>query len=146
MKLMKFVLVLLLGFWGNQVMGQTAMTTQDSIKASMLDKTGKPYRYVDNMPVFKGGSEKLDQWLETNVPYPIEAIKKGYQGRCFVRITVDCDGKIKDIMIERSSGYPILDEAALASIAKMPTWIPGSIYGKAVAVYFTIPIYFNLPK
>lgn len=146
MKLMKYMLVFLLGFWGNQVMGQSSMTTQDSIKASLLGKTGKPYRYVGDMPIFKGGSEKLDQWLETNVEYPTEAIKKGYQGRCFVRITVDCDGKIKDIMIERSSGYSILDEAALASIAKMPTWIPGNINGKAVAVYVTLPIYFNLPK
>lgn len=54
--------------------------------------------------------------LERYRHYPRQAQRDGRQGVSHVRIKVDTDGKILDWRIVRSSGHPVLDEAALDTI------------------------------
>lgn len=42
--------------------------------------------------------------------------------------------------------HPILDSAAMAVIKKMPPWQLGKKDGKKVAVLYSVPISFTLPK
>jgi len=39
--------------------------------------------------------------------------------------------------------HPALDKEALRVVKKMPKWIPGSIYGKLVAVKYNLVIAFK---
>ncbi|GHT91233.1 hypothetical protein FACS1894101_3850 [Betaproteobacteria bacterium] len=45
--------------------------------------------------------------------YPLEAIQNRIQGEAFVQIFLDENGHVIAARIEESSGYPILDTAAL---------------------------------
>ena len=45
--------------------------------------------------------------------YPLEAIAKGWQGEVEVEIFLDAQGHVIAARLAHSSGYPILDEAAL---------------------------------
>jgi protein TonB len=45
--------------------------------------------------------------------YPLEAIAKGWQGEVEVEIFLDARGHVIAARLARSSGYPLLDEAAL---------------------------------
>jgi outer membrane protein len=48
--------------------------------------------------------------------YPTEAIRKGWEGIAKVRFTLDLDGRVKEVDIAESSGYPLLDAAAILAI------------------------------
>ncbi|MDW8308492.1 MAG: energy transducer TonB [Verrucomicrobiales bacterium] len=45
--------------------------------------------------------------------YPPLALRLGYQGKVVLRIVVNPDGSVASVEIEKSSGYKILDNAAL---------------------------------
>ncbi|MDR0737310.1 MAG: energy transducer TonB [Zoogloeaceae bacterium] len=45
--------------------------------------------------------------------YPLTAIQNGWQGEAWVRIFLDDDGNVIAARLEASSGYPLLDEAAV---------------------------------
>src|SRR5712671_1019202 len=45
--------------------------------------------------------------------YPLESRREGEEGSVRLRILVSPEGKAKDILVERSSGYRRLDEAAV---------------------------------
>lgn len=48
--------------------------------------------------------------------YPAEAIEKGQQGEALVLLIVDRNGQVAAARIEQSSGFRILDDAALAAV------------------------------
>ena len=48
--------------------------------------------------------------------YPAEAIKNGLQGEALVLLILDRDGHVTAARIEQSSGFRILDEAALQAV------------------------------
>jgi TonB family protein len=54
--------------------------------------------------------------INTNFIYPQEAITQGWEGVVKVRFTLTADGRIKDIDVAESSGYPLLDAAAILAI------------------------------
>lgn len=108
------------------------------------DGGGGPLIYVENMPEFPGGEEKMIEWLQSHVSYPSTARDAGWQGVVYIKITITPTGDVRDVKVERSSGFPVLDEAAKEGVSKMPKWKPGNNGGQAVSVYSTIPVNFNL--
>jgi periplasmic protein TonB len=76
-------------------------------------------------------------------PYPLIAKKRGYQGTVWVIARVNIDGQIDALRVLKSSGYAILDKAALAQVKP---WLfePGRLGDKAVATNLEIPIQFKL--
>lgn len=103
----------------------------------------KPYVAVEQMPAFPGGESKMMEYLQKNLHYPVIAQENGIQGRVIIRFVVAASGKIEDITILRGID-PSCDKEAVRLIAAMPDWLPGKQNGKAVPVYFTIPIVFRL--
>lgn len=75
--------------------------------------------------------------------YPKLARKKGWQGRVILRVHVDENGHPVDVQIAHSSGYKILDRAALKTIRKW-TFQPARKAGFHVASTVHIPIRFDL--
>lgn len=101
------------------------------------------YTHVEVMPEFPGGQKSLNKWLSENIIYPAEALKEGIEGKVIVQFVITKDGSVKNAKLIRSKNK-LLDEEGVRVINKMPKWIPGTQKGKAVPVYFTLPITFKI--
>lgn len=117
------------------------------------------FKVVEEMPRFPGCEEMIDiderkgcsqkrmlEFIYKNISYPAEARENGIQGTAVVRFVVDKDGKVVDPKIVRDIGGSTGEEV-LRIIEKMKeevTWIPGKQKGKAVKVYFNLPVKFRL--
>lgn len=108
----------------------------------------KIYRAVEVMPVYGGdiSTEKIKSDLKRFVHYPENAIKKGIEGRVFLRFIVSEDGNLKDISIIRSVDSE-LDKEAVEAVKSLPEkWTPAIRDGKAVSCWFILPVNFKLPS
>jgi TonB family protein len=77
-------------------------------------------------------------------PYPADAWKYGLQGTVMLVIQVDEEGVVKDVVVERSSGHRILDEAATAHVLRSWTFYPAISNGIRVRSRVKIPIKFTI--
>ena len=100
--------------------------------------------HVEVFPKFPGGDSALIKWLSENVYYPKEGADD-VQGRVICRFVVEKDGSISDVEVVRGL-EPAFDTVAVSIIKSMPKWIPGTQNGKAVRVYYSLPITFRLSK
>lgn len=116
---------------------------------AIMGTVNPPIEFAEQMPQFIGedkeiGDKELIRYLGKNIKYPIPAIERGIQGTVVLRFVVDKDGSIKDITILRSLD-PHCDKEAIRIIKSTSNnWIPGEQNGNKVAVYFTLPIKFQL--
>ncbi|MEO9533424.1 MAG: energy transducer TonB [Crocinitomicaceae bacterium] len=111
---------------------------------STITNASKDENVVDLVnvePSFPGGEYALMQWLSANTIYPQSAIDNNLGGTVYVGFTVNERGKIINSNIKRSA-HPILDQAALATIKKMPDWVPAEYNGEKIAVSYALPIKF----
>lgn len=99
------------------------------------------YVGVEVAPEFPGGEVELRRFLGNNVRYPSSAIQAGVKGRVTAQFVIEKDGAIGNIKILEGIGYGC-DEEVVRVIKLMPKWIPGRMEGKAVRVFFTLPIVF----
>ena len=100
----------------------------------------------EEMPSFQNGTKGLNKFLKENLRYPKEALKKKIEGNIIVRLMIDKDGSVKDPIILKDNLGAGCTEEALRLVQKMPKWWPGKEKGKAVKVYYTLPISFTIPK
>ena len=69
----------------------------------------------------------------------------GVEGKVFIKFVVDKEGIINQVAVLRGvSDCNLLEKEALRVVRSMPKWNPGKQHGKAVSVYFTLPISFKL--
>ncbi len=99
-----------------------------------------PVVFVEEMPEFYGN---LMQYIAENVKYPAIARQENIQGKVYVRFVVTFDGSIDQVSVIRKVD-PILEEEAMRVVKGMPKWKPGRQQGRAVSVWYTIPIVFEL--
>ena len=114
-----------------------------SITKAQAQGKDKVYDIVEVMPQYPGGMPELMQYLAKNIKYPIQAQKKGIEGRVTVRFIVEKDGSISNVTVVRHI-HPLLDKEAVRVIKAMPKWSPGMLNGKPVRVKFNIPVAFRL--
>ena len=74
--------------------------------------------------------------------YPKVAIRRGYEGKVVLKLEVLETGKIGQIKIAKSSGFDVLDRAALKSV-KTWTFTPGTVAGVNTKQWITQPITFD---
>ena len=103
----------------------------------------KPFIIVKEMPSFPGGEAALLQYVADHTRYPEDALMNGIQGTVILRFVVTSTGDIKDVVLIRSVD-PLLDNEAIKVISGMPRWKPGKQDGRAVPVYFSIPVVFRI--
>ena len=109
------------------------------------DPDNPVFEVVEVMPEFPdGGMPGLMNFLSNNIKYPVNAQKRGVQGRVSVQFIVNADGSISDVGIIRAVD-PDLDGEAVRVISTMPKWKPGTQRGKPVRVKYTVPVMFRLP-
>ena len=79
------------------------------------------------------------------IVYPPQALLQKWEGTTEIRIELFAGGRFAAARIEKSSGYPVLDNAALKIISDAATAapVPTSLLGEAVsivqAVIFSVP-------
>ena len=98
---------------------------------------------VHQKPEFPGGEQAMISYLRKNLKYSRVAADNGIEGTVFVRFVVTRTGSIDQVTIVKSSSGA-LNANSIEVIQNMPTWKPGMINGKAVSVYFMIPLKFEL--
>ena len=113
--------------------------TDDSLAGPQL----LPTEVVEQMPKFPGGLGELMKWLDRNVIYPQQSIRRRKEGRVEVSFVVDVDGTVRDAYISRKLD-PTLDRACLMAIRRMPRWEPGRVDGRVARVLVTLPVDFCL--
>jgi protein TonB len=95
------------------------------------------------MPQYPGGYVELNRFIISNLKYPASAVSQKIQGRVWCSFIVNKDGSISDIRVEQGV-FISLDQEAEQVLKTMPSWIPGTIRGKAVRVKVYLPIFFFL--
>ncbi len=76
-------------------------------------------------------------------PYPRSARRSGEQGTVTLRVHVSTDGLPTRVELERSSGSPVLDEAALAAVTGW-RFVPARRGADPVAAWVIVPVIFRL--
>lgn len=95
---------------------------------------------ADVMPEFIGD---LNQYLSRNLTYPQRAREANIEGKVIIRFVVNEDGSVTGATVMRGIGGGC-DKEALRVVNHMQAWKPGMQAGKAVKVYYTLPIRFVL--
>lgn len=103
----------------------------------------KVYQSVEQMPEFPGGMAEMLKFLQMNIKYPPTAAANKIEGRVIVQFIIDKTGQVGDVQVVRSVNEE-LDAEAVRVIKSMPKFTPGRQDGKAVAVWYTLPIAFKL--
>ena len=109
----------------------------------VIQEETKPYTAVEQMPEYPGGNVALLKFISANLKYPVIAAENGIQGTVAIRFVVSATGEVTDVEILRSLD-PSCDREAVRVIKSLPKWMPGKQNGRAVPVYFTVPVRFRL--
>lgn len=123
--------------------GETDLTSLKDTRITGDGKKDEVFKAVEKMPQFPGGKEALINFLNANLRYPEISQESLIQGKVFVQFIVNKTGKITDLKIVKGLDAAC-DEETLRIIHLMPDWTPGIQNGHPVAVYFTLPVTFQL--
>ncbi len=103
------------------------------------------FTVVEEMPEFPGGAMEMMKYIQKNIQYPAMAREAGISGKCFLKFVVTGDGTISDAQILKGvAGCPDCDKEAMRVVKSMPKWKAGKQNGRAVSVYFNLPINFTI--
>jgi len=100
---------------------------------------------VEEMPMYPGGDAELLKYLSENTKYPETAKAANKEGRVIIRFIVTPEGKAEGITVLKGVD-PQLDNEAVRVVSTLSGFKPGMQNGKAVNVYYMVPITFNIPK
>jgi len=75
--------------------------------------------------------------------YPDQARREGQEGRPMVKVCVGANGKLASAEVATSSGFPLLDEAAI-KVAKATRYKAATSEGKPVESCASLPVKFEL--
>lgn len=78
--------------------------------------------------------------------YPGQAISRNQEGRVLLRVLVDEHGRPVEVAVEQSSGFRLLDEAALKIVRARWHFIPAQRDGAAISAWALVPIVFQLER
>ncbi len=101
------------------------------------------YNTAEEQPTFPGGEGAFIAYVQSHISYPEPAKTNKEQGRVVVQFVVTKTGNVGKIMVVRG-GHPDLDKEVVRVVRTLPKFIPGKIDGKAVNVWYTLPIQFRL--
>ena len=120
-----------------------AIIVPDADAGPVIPDEPAPSVIVEEMPTFPGGTEALLKFISETIKYPEEAAINGIQGRVILRFVVSSDGSVKQVEVLRSI-HPSLDQEAIRVVSALPKWKPGKQNGRAVPVFYSVPVNFKL--
>jgi TonB family protein len=117
--------------------------TQSTDKKAASVMTDGAYRVVDVMPEFPGGDTALLKYIADSTHYPKDAKTQAIQGKVIVRFMIKANGSVSEVSVLKGVS-PSLDEESIRVVKTLPKFTPGKLNGKAVPVWYMIPISFTL--
>ena len=132
---------------GNDEVGGAVLKAKEEIAAPeppkhVVEET-KIFTVVEQMPSFPGGEEALLKYIGSHIKYPSVALEQGIQGMVMLRFVVNPDGHVGEVQVLKSLD-PYCDREAKRVIQSLPKFIPGKQQGRAVAVWYTCPVRFQI--
>lgn len=104
-----------------------------------VEEESKVYNVVEQMPTFPGGEAALLKYVNTHIKYPAIAQEQEISGVVVLRFVVKEDGSVGDVIVQKSLEKHCDDEAVRV-VKSLPRFIPGKQQGKAVRVWYTLPV------
>lgn len=121
----------------------TSIKADDETVKMEKDKIGY-YSRTEVTPAYPGGQNALETYINNNIVYPQEAIDKDIEGTVYVKFGVDEKGNVTNVStVGNKIGYG-LEEEAVKVVSAMPSWSAGTIKGKNVKTWRTLPITYKL--
>ena len=102
-----------------------------------------PFVAVEQMPVYPGGDAELFKFIYSHIVYPEAAKAEKIEGRVILRFIINPEGNVEGISIVRGV-HPLLDNEAVRVLKLVPPFKPGMQGGKAVNVWYSLPVTFKL--
>lgn len=99
---------------------------------------------VEQPPTFPGGEAALLRYISTHLKYPQAALEQELQGTISLRFVVETNGSIGDVQVVKSFGDKSCEKEAVRVVKSLPRFIPGKMQGRAVRVWYTVPIRFMI--
>jgi len=93
---------------------------------------------LEKQPEYPGGIQQAYKYIAENFKYPPGLIPRP-KGRILIKFVIDKDGSTTDVFAAEIV-HPLLDAEAIRLVKEMPKWQPGILNGKAVRVFYTLPI------
>ena len=119
------------------VMGQKTALAQQEKALNFLS--------VETPPSYPGGMANFYKLIINHLNYPAAAKKNNIEGMVLVSFTIEKDGTLDEIEVQRSLGY-CTDEEAVRVLKLSEKWKPGIQKGQAVRVKYNLPIKFANKK
>ncbi len=98
---------------------------------------------LEVLPSYPGGMDAFRRFLGNNIKYPPLALENSTQGTVYVSFTVEKDGRLTDVSVDRKIGGG-LDEEAIRVVKLGKKWTPGIQNGQPVRVKYNVPVKFAL--
>ncbi len=113
---------------------------------------GKIYTVAEQEPEFPGGTIALSRYLAENIRVPGSLVRKNYNaGPIAAKFIIDELGYVHDPRIvaqptegKMRKGMDTFMANIIVAVEKMPRWTPGRVAGKAVPVFYTLPVEVNM--
>jgi protein TonB len=113
-------------------------------KVIVADET--PFVAVEQMPAFPGGDLALRKFIASHIRYPALMAENNIQGRVIIRFVVTPKGKVDKVEVLQSTVDKVGEVEAVRVVKSLPDFIPGRHNGRAVPVWYTVPIIFKLDQ
>jgi protein TonB len=115
---------------------------------SKLDTTKSQISAVFDVEAeFPGGIDSLRRYIIDNIRMDsiVEFSDKEMYNKVLVRFLVNKKGIIDHVVIIKAQDYcPPCNKEALRLVRSMPKWTPATLNGRAVSMYFRLPIIFSV--
>ena len=98
---------------------------------------------ADKPATYRGGNAEMLKDIARNLVYPATALEQQLQGRVVVQFAIDEKGKVVAVKVLKSLS-PECDKAAAATVGKLGRFKPARHQGKAVPVWFVLPVNFRM--
>ena len=105
----------------------------------------EPFVVVEEMPKYPGGEIELLKFLAENTQYPEAAKAEKIEGKVIIRFVVNTEGNTEGLSILKGV-HPLLDAEAVRVVSMLSGFKPGMQNGKAVPVWYMVPVNFTLPN
>lgn len=128
-----------------QVIQKAVFTEQTDVTPGVLHSiSAAPSAHTQKAAtgsLLKAGLLKL---LSANFNYPALARRNNWEGNVEVKLRIEPSGSLSHIRITRSSGYPVLDTAALknlrniAAVPRAQNWLNGDYYDLVLPIEYRL--------
>lgn len=120
-----------------------------SLTDNLEEKGGGHDEMVPDGEVMSAISSYVDPSPEPGVnpvpEYPAIAVRRGWEGEVLLRVLVSAAGDAGEVLVEKSSGFALLDDAAAAAVRGW-RFVPASEGGESVPGEVLLPVRFALRR